>query len=160
MQTNYSEAIDRFEPAGGRTVFGPNATASNFISVPKPGLSAWTAWHNEFLGTAILVGSIFAFANPALPGAAIAVAIGTSVLGIANGIGAQTGGAINPARDFGPRLALVTFGYPAKDLFTHNGVYWIHSIWVAEIVGGLVGAGLVDFFVSNTPDSIFNRPVR
>ena len=118
IYTNYSEAIDHFEPNSGRTVFGPNSTASNFISIPAPGISLWSAFHDEFLGTALLVGGIFAFTNPALPGHALAFAIFFLVLAIANGVGAQTGDAINPAREFGPRLALATLGYPVKDLFS------------------------------------------
>ncbi|PWN25937.1 aquaporin-like protein [Jaminaea rosea] len=158
IYTNYSEAIDHFEPNGGRAVFGTNATAGNFISIPAPGISLWSAFHDEFLGTALLVGGIFAFTNPALPGHALAFAIFFLLLAIANGVGAQTGAAINPARDFGPRLALATLGYPIKDLFGHNSGYWLHGIWAANILGGLVGAGLVDLLLYTGADSIFNRP--
>lgn len=41
----------------------------------------------------------------------------------------------------------------------HNKGYWFHSIWGADILGGLIGAGLVDVFLYPGQDSIFNRPV-
>lgn len=159
IQVNYGDAIDNFEPNAGRTVFGPNATAGNFVSLPTANISRWANWHNEFLGTAMLVGGIFAFTSPALPSSALALAVFGTVYAIANSLGAQTGAAINPARDLGPRLALATFGYPIKDLFTHDGFYWIHSILIADIIGGLVGAGLIDLFVYVGTDSIFNRAI-
>lgn len=34
-----------------------------------------------------------------------------------------------------------------------------HSIWAADILGALVGGGLVDIFLYPGPDSIFNRSV-
>lgn len=129
------------------------------MSTPKPHISAGTAFYDELLGTAILVGCIFAFTNPALPGQALALAVLFALLGIAVAVGAQTGFAINPARDFGPRLALTVIGYPGKTLWSHNKGYWFHSIWGANIVGGLLGGGLVDLFLYVGHDSIFNKPV-
>ncbi|CAO1626621.1 unnamed protein product [Sympodiomycopsis kandeliae] len=160
IYTNYHEAIADFEAGSGHQIFGDKGTAGNFISTPKPSISAGTAFYDEVLGTAILVGSIFAFTNPALPGQALALAVLFALLGIAIAVGAQTGFAINPARDFGPRLALTVIGYPGKTLWSHNKGYWFHSIWGANTVGALLGGGLVDLLLYVGNDSIFNKPPR
>lgn len=124
-------------------------------------MSAWSNWHNEFLGTAVLVGAIFALSSPTLPGhPPFVLALFGIFFAITNSLGAQTGAAVNPARDLGPRIALATFGYPAKQLFTHNSFYWLHSIWLADVLGALVGAGLVDIFLYSGTDSIFNRGIE
>lgn len=53
--------------------------------------------------------------------------------------GHQTGAAFNPSRDFGPRLALLTVGYP-NTLFTDP--YWLYGPWVGALSGGFVGASI------------------
>jgi glycerol uptake facilitator protein len=65
------------------------------------------------------------------------VAIGAS-------FGRNTGYAINPARDFGPRLwvALVSGG---QSLSVHNFYFWIPI--VAPLAGGVVGAYIYDFTI-------------
>jgi len=65
--------------------------------------------------------------------------VGILVLGIGVSLGGPTGYAINPARDFGPRLAHAVLPIPEK-----GGSGWDYA-WipiVAPIVGGLLGAGL------------------
>jgi aquaglyceroporin related protein len=53
--------------------------------------------------------------------------------------GHQTGAAFNPSRDFGPRLALLTVGYP-NTLFIDP--YWLYGPWVGALSGGFVGASI------------------
>src|SRR6266702_7638260 len=78
-----------------------------FYTFPKGFVGTFGAFGDEFIGTALLVGLILAIVdgrnqpvqanlNPPIIGILI-VAIGAS-------FGANTGYAINPARDFGPRL--------------------------------------------------------
>jgi glycerol uptake facilitator protein len=68
--------------------------------------------------------------------------VGILVLGIGLSVGGPTGYAINPARDFGPRVAHAILPIPGKG--TSDWQYaWIPI--VAPIVGGVAGAALYTF---------------
>ena len=60
--------------------------------------------------------------------------------------GTNAGYAINPARDFGPRLASFFTGYGGawRD---QNGDFYFWVPILGPIVGGLIGAGLYDLLV-------------
>ena len=68
--------------------------------------------------------------------------VGILVLGIGLSLGGPTGYAINPARDFGPRIAHAILPIPGK-----GPSDWSYS-WipiVAPIIGGIAGAALYSF---------------
>ena len=97
----------------------------------------------EIIGTATLVFgalSIPSSANLSGPGWATGLGpllVGLLVFAIGLSLGGPTGYAINPARDFGPRLAHAILPIAGK-----GGSDWSYS-WipvVGPIVGGLVGA--------------------
>ena len=68
--------------------------------------------------------------------------VGILVLGIGLSLGGPTGYAINPARDFGPRVAHALLPIPGKG--TSDWAYaWIPI--VAPIIGGIAGAALYSF---------------
>jgi glycerol uptake facilitator protein len=69
--------------------------------------------------------------------------VGGTVLAVGLSLGGPSGYAINPARDFGPRLFGMLAG--TADLFT--GTYWLIPIF-APIVGAVIGIYLYDFFVT------------
>lgn len=95
-----------------------------------------------------------------------------SVLGIGLGLGMETGYAINPARDFGPRLltAMVGYGRAGKSLhlivavylfspvFDFRHQYWIWCPILGPILGMQIGALTYDLLVYNGGDSIVNKP--
>jgi glycerol uptake facilitator protein len=65
--------------------------------------------------------------------------------------GANTGYAINPARDFGPaalRLARRLDGVALPGNYGNVNWYWWLPI-VAPIVGGIIGALVYEFFISH-----------
>jgi glycerol uptake facilitator protein len=65
--------------------------------------------------------------------------VGILVLGIGLSLGGQTGYAINPARDLGPRIAHALLTIPGK-----RDADWSYA-WipvVGPIIGGVLGAGL------------------
>ncbi len=65
--------------------------------------------------------------------------VGVLVLGIGLSLGGPTGYAINPARDFGPRIAHAILPIPGKG--PSDWTYaWVPVI--APILGGIAGAGL------------------
>ena len=101
---------------------------------------------DQFIGTGLLLLLIFAitdeFNSP--PGANLApVMIGLVVVAIGMSFGGMHGYAINPARDFGPRLFTVVAGFRNNGLTDGTHVWWIPV--VAPLLGGLAGAAIYDF---------------
>lgn len=92
---------------------------------------------NEIIGTAILIlGLLFIGANKFAEGLN-PVIVGLLIVSIGLSLGGTTGFAINPARDFGPRLAHALLPIPGK-----RDSDWAYS-WipvVGPIVGGVIGA--------------------
>ena len=91
----------------------------------------------EVIATFMLVFVILSFGN--WPGDIGPLATALLVLGIGASIGGPTGYAINPARDFGPRVAHFVLPIPGK-----GSSDWAYS-WVpvlGPLVGGAIG-GLV-----------------
>ncbi|RDK40302.1 aquaporin [Aspergillus phoenicis ATCC 13157] len=138
-------------------------TASQaFLTLPKQFVSPATAFFNEFLGTAILVGTIMALGDDtnAPPGAGMqAFIIGILITVLVLALGYNTGGAFNGPRDFGPRLVAVMAGWGGH-LFKEYHAWWIWGPWVADIFGGLFGAFIYDLVVFTGGESPINYPPR
>src|SRR5215469_10041890 len=103
------------------------------------------AFMDEFVGTALLVGLILTIVdirNQPVQANLNPLIIGILIVAIGSSFGANTGYAINPARDFGPRLwiAIVSGG---ASLSADNFYFWIPI--VAPLLGGSVGALIYDF---------------
>ncbi|HEX8731770.1 MAG TPA: MIP/aquaporin family protein [Ktedonobacterales bacterium] len=105
----------------------------------------WNATFDEILGTFLLVYLILAItdARSAPPLANLApFIIGLLVVAIGMSFGVDSGYAINPARDFGPRLFAFFAGWGTAAL-PGNGVDFSNYFWVpivAPIVGGILAA--------------------
>lgn len=133
----------------------PNHTITTqivFATLPGngvPGVSLTTAFFDQIVGTAILVFVVFALVNarnnPPLANL-VPVVIGLLVVGIGMAWGANAGYAINPARDFGPRLASYITGYSTAWIDQYGQPYFWVPI-VAPIVGGLIGAALFQLLI-------------
>ncbi|KAG1712491.1 hypothetical protein DVH05_000234 [Phytophthora capsici] len=131
-------------------VVDPNreTTQSSWSTYPSDNISNYTAFYTEFIGTAMLVLSIYAITDkrnrPAGPvGSAFAFCLMIMALGMAFGM--NTGYAVNPARDFGPRLFTFCAGWGSKVFTTRNYYFWIPI--VADLMGGVAGAGLYRLLV-------------
>ncbi|WP_052889561.1 MIP/aquaporin family protein [Thermogemmatispora carboxidivorans] len=125
----------------------PNGYGGVFYTSPKPFVGTFGAFCDEFVGTALLVGLIFAITdgrNQPVQANLNPLIIGLLVVAIGASFGLNTGYAINPARDFGPRLwiALVSGG---ASLSANDYYFWIPI--VAPLLGGVVGAFVYDFTV-------------
>lgn len=145
VRWNYSEALAKFDP--GNT---PKSQGV-FSTLPATALnvSEWGAFRDQIIGTAILLFLILAVTDVlgTPPGANLApFIVGLIVVGIGMAWGADAGYAINPARDFGPRLASYFTGYSEAFHDTTGFQYWWIPI-VAPIIGGLIGAGLYQVLV-------------
>lgn len=117
-----------------------------------------TAFFNEFVGTAFLVIAIMALGDDqnAPPGAGMnSFIVGLLITALTFAFAYNTGMALNPSRDFGPRLALLCLGYGGQ-LFTDP--YWFYGPFAGSLLGGFVGAGIYDFFIFTGGESPINYP--
>jgi len=117
---------------------------------PNLPVHEWGAFRDQIIGTAILLLVILAVTDllNTPPGANLGpFVIGLLVVGIGMAWGTLAGYAINPARDFGPRLFTAVAGWHGE-VFTAGGGWWWVPI-VAPCIGGLVGTYAYDLLVGN-----------
>src|SRR5258708_11132645 len=124
-----------------------DAVGGVFYTSPKAFVGLFGAFGDEFIGTALLVGLIFAIVdgrNQPVQGNLNPLIIGFVVVAIGASFGLNSGYAINPARDFGPRLwvAIVSGG---RSFSVNNYSFWVPI--VAPLVGGVVGAFIYDYTI-------------
>lgn len=138
---NYREAILRFDPLLEKSA-GIFTTFPAFPDVPAAG------FFDQVLGTALLLFLVFALTddrNAEIPPHLLPAMVGLVVLAIGVSFGKLHGYAINPARDFGPRLWTVIAGYRVNGLTDGTYVWWVPV--AAPLLGGLLGAGLYDLTI-------------
>ncbi|MFI7601563.1 MIP/aquaporin family protein [Actinoplanes sp. NPDC049681] len=146
VRWNYTEVLHQADP--NLTI----KTQGVFSTLPGNGtlpVGEWGAFRDQIIGTAILLFLILAITDAAgtPPGANLApFIIGLLVVGIGMAWGTDAGYAINPARDFGPRLASYFTGYGGAFRDQTGYLYFWIPI-VAPIIGGLLGAGLYQVLV-------------
>ncbi|KAF9924329.1 hypothetical protein FBU30_005667 [Linnemannia zychae] len=104
--------------------------------------STGIAFFAEFLGTAVLVFAILATSQgrgitPADPRFQ-PVVIGMTLASIGLSIGTQTGFALNPARDFAPRVFVAIAGWGGEAFSRQDYYFWVPI--VAPFVGAIGGA--------------------
>ncbi|MFI1853633.1 MIP/aquaporin family protein [Streptomyces sp. NPDC020480] len=147
VRWNYTEVLAKADP--GHTL----KTQFVFSTLPGNGVlpvSEWGALRDQVIGTAILMLLVFAVTDllNTPPGANLAaVVIGLIVVAIGMAWGTDAGYAINPARDFGPRLASFITGYDTAWRDQYGNLYFWVPI-VGPLVGGLVGGALYRILVS------------
>ncbi len=103
----------------------------------------------EIFGTAVLLWGVLAVLDARNLGVGANLGpllIGLVVLGIGLSLGGPSGYAINPARDFGPRLLGALVG--TKELFT--GPYWIVAPIIGPLVGGVLGGLTYDWLIGRS----------
>ena len=121
-------------------------TAGVFTTFPAFPAILQAGFLDQLIGTGLLVLLIFAITDEynSPPGANLAPAmIGLVVVAIGMSFGGMHGYAINPARDFGPRLFTAVAGFSNNGLTDGPHVWWIPV--VAPLLGGLAGAAIYDF---------------
>jgi len=138
---NYLPAFHQVDPQLDHTA-GIFTTFPAFPTMPQAGFL------DQLIGTGLLVLMVFAITDEwnTPPGANLTpVLIGLVVIAIGMSFGGMHGYAINPARDFGPRLFTVLAGFRNNGLTDGTHRWWIPI--VAPLVGGLAGAVIYDFGV-------------
>ncbi|KAL7844120.1 hypothetical protein SRHO_G00226590 [Serrasalmus rhombeus] len=126
---------------GNFTVSGPKATAGIFATYPAPYISTHAGFLDQVLGTAMLLLCLTALAdqrNQPAPSGGEPVAVGALVLLIGVSMGSNSGYAINPTRDLGPRIFTAFAGWGSEVFRAGNAWWWVPV--VAPLVGGVTGA--------------------
>lgn len=156
VRVTYADQIANVDPHHTK------ATQGIFSTSPGAGVSIGTAFLDQIVGTAILVMVIFALTtainNPPLANVG-PLLVGLLVVGIGMAWGTNAGYAINPARDFGPRLAEWITGY-GDAMHSANGsqlYFWLPI--VAPIIGGLVGGAIFVFGIEKFLVRLPEEPV-
>ncbi len=141
VRWDYTETLAKVDP--GHTI----KTQGVFSTLPGNGslpVSEWGGFRDQIIGTAILLFVIFAItdARNTSPLSNLApVVVGFLVVAIGMAFGADAGYAINPARDFGPRLASFITGYGSAFRDQYGDLYFWVPI-VAPVIGAVLGAWL------------------
>jgi glycerol uptake facilitator protein len=123
-------------------------TAGVFTTFPAFPLQLSAGFLDQTIGTALLVLLIFAITDErnTPPGANMApLMVGLVVVVIGMAFGGMHGYAINPARDFGPRLFTALAGFKNNGLTDGTLVYWVPI--AGPLVGGVIGAGVYDLTI-------------
>ncbi|MAH83175.1 MAG: hypothetical protein CBB68_02280 [Rhodospirillaceae bacterium TMED8] len=164
----FAEVIIEFERAKGLLRGGPGSELSAMMFgeyFPNPAIfgSAEDAWRvitptsafiAEMIGTAMLaflVSTVTHERNDARPPSAMgAVIIGVGVAAIISVIAPLTQAALNPARDFGPRIVAYFLGWGEIAIpGPRNGFFTVYII--APIMGAVIGGGLYRLIASRLP---------
>ena len=144
----YLEALGHFD-GGIRQVLGPQGTAGIWATYPRPFLSTFPGGLvDQIVGTAVLVGVIFGITdtrNIAPPSGLVPLIVGLLVVAIGASFGFNSGYAINPARDFGPRLFTAVAGWGVEVFRAGNGWWWVPI--VGPLAGGVIGGWVYDLLV-------------
>jgi glycerol uptake facilitator protein len=138
---NYRPAFMRNDPDLSQTA-GVFTTFPTFADIPMAG------FFDQVIGTALLLLLIFALSderNLAPPPFVGPLLVGLVVVVIGMSFGGMHGYAINPARDFGPRLFTVIAGFRNNGLTDGSNQFLVPI--VAPLIGGLLGAGAYDLLI-------------
>jgi glycerol uptake facilitator protein len=158
VYANYKGAIDSYERANkiNRGDLNSLPTYSIFATFPAGYLHNWVGpFVDEVIGTALLAGVVFAVTdelNQPVRANLAPFVVGLIVVAIGISFGANSGYAINPARDLGPRLLALIAGWGKiafpGDYGNVNTYFWIPI--AAPLLGGAIGAYMYDFFIRDS----------
>lgn len=166
---DYADAFSAFEATHGISrgimvdgkLDGPAFGGAQVFATFPAFDTTWRNLFSEFLGTAILmigVRTISDRRNAKFQSSLEPFLIGLLVLAIGLSLGGLTGYAINPARDFGPRLAAMVLGWGPAVFQSNNWYFWIPI--VGPLLGGIAGVLLYDLAVHpNLPPEDEPAPV-
>jgi glycerol uptake facilitator protein len=135
---NYLPAFQAFDP-------GLEKTASVFTTFPAFPAVPFAGLLDQTIGTALLMLLILAIGDERNqpPGGLGPLMVGLIVVAIGMAFGGMHGYAINPARDFGPRLFTVVAGFKNNGLTDGPKVFWVPI--VGPILGGILGSAAYDY---------------
>jgi glycerol uptake facilitator protein len=145
----FSPVIDHFNAVNHLTRAGDGGAAGVFFTHPGLAITPLHALMDQVVLTAFLMIGIFAVTEErnvlAPQGNSGALIIGLLVAMIGASAGYLEAWALNPARDFGPRLFAYVMGWGAQ-AFPSPGNYWWVPI-VGPLIGGVVGAAAHHYLI-------------
>eukprot|EP01117_Protostelium_nocturnum_P016175 TRINITY_DN6352_c0_g1_i1.p2 TRINITY_DN6352_c0_g1~~TRINITY_DN6352_c0_g1_i1.p2 ORF type:complete len:419 (-),score=151.58 TRINITY_DN6352_c0_g1_i1:30-1286(-) len=153
---NYKSAFDAYNAqynGGLKTTpgdgIGNNPTAGVFSSFPAPFTTTEGRFFEELIATCLLVLVLFGSsdANNMSAGKNGPLVVAFTLLGITVSIGWQTGFALNPARDLGPRMLSAAAGWGSSVFTAYHGYTWIPV--VATFSGALVAGAIYHVFIDS-----------
>lgn len=159
----YNQAINHFDQVGhcGAVLKGCTpivkgtaaslGTYSTFATFPAPYFGSWVGpFVDQVVGTFFLVLFVWAVVDEANLGVGVNLwpfIVGMIVMAIGISFGANAGYAINPARDFGPRMFALVAGWGKiafpGDYGNVNDYFWIPI--VGPLLGGALASLVYDF---------------
>ncbi len=121
------------------------STAGIFTTFPAFPAILQAGFLDQTIGTALLILMIFAITDKwnQPSGPMTPLLVGLVVVAIGMSFGGMHGYAINPARDFGPRLFTVAAGFRNNGLTDGSLVWWVPI--AGPLLGGLLGGAIYDF---------------
>jgi glycerol uptake facilitator protein len=144
----FQPVIDHFNDVNHLTRAAGGA-AGVFFTHPGLAITPMHAFSDEVILTALLLFGIFAITeqyNEMAPQAnSGALIIGFLVAIIGGSMGYLEAWALNPARDFGPRLFAYFAGWGSSALPSPGNYWWIPI--VAPLIGGVVGGGAYQLLI-------------
>ncbi len=144
----FGPVIDHFNATHHLTRAGGGA-AGVFFTHPGLAVTPMHALLDETILTGLLIFGIFAITekfNEMAPQAnSGALIIGLLVAIIGSSMGYLEAWAINPARDFGPRLFAYFAGWGASALPAPDNYWWVPI--VGPLAGGVIGAGAYQLLI-------------
>lgn len=135
-------------------------TAGIFATYPadvNDPTNTFSLFVDQFFSTALFIMAILAITdklNSEISHELVAILIGLSLTVIGASYGLNCGFAVNPARDFAPRIFTAMAGWGAKTFQAGHGFFWIPIL--APMMGSFLGTISYSLFISNhwNPDDI------
>jgi aquaglyceroporin related protein len=156
IYANYYHGINLFENGVGvRTL----KTAGLFATYAQPYMTNVSCFFSEFLGTAVMLICVMSFGdrrNGPPPAGLAPLAIFFLILGLGCALGVETGYALNPARDLGPRILTSIVGYGSA-VYSYRSQYWLWCTVLGPVLGAQAGCVVYDLFLYDGEDSIVNK---
>ncbi|CAF1559753.1 unnamed protein product [Adineta steineri] len=135
----YLNQFNKFD-GGIRQMTGPNGTADIFFTMPSDGVPHWNTFLDQLIIAAILMIFIMALTqdfNHMTSEVTKPFAFVLIIIGITCAFSINAGAALNPARDFGPRL-FGSFIYGRSDVFSIDNYFFFIPI-SGPILGAIAG---------------------
>lgn len=121
-----------------------------FATYPNTKLSVFGGFFDQVIGTALLVLVVMALSdkkNAEIPHGVAAILVGFTITVIGLAFGFNCGYAVNPTRDFAPRLFTLIAGWGGQVFSANNYFFWVPI--VGPMVGSVVAVFIYSIFISN-----------
>jgi aquaporin-3 len=131
--------LDGIQSAGGTDSMD---MAGIFATYPSGYLTSFGGFFDQVVGTAMLLLVVLTVSdkrNSDLPQGVVAILLGFTILLIGTCFGANCGYAVNPARDFAPRVFTAIAGWGSRPFSQGSYFFWI------PIVGPFTGSIIATF---------------